>query len=92
MNHEEYTKFKERNRYDGPHCSGCGLSYGSLAWADVIVPNFVWNRISGSPWKGSGLLCFNCIVERCAILGLSDVPFAVKSGPLRIMDDEVNDE
>jgi len=62
-------------------CADCGLPYASPAWADVVVPDDVWEQINPAPWKGGGTLCFNCICGRLAHLELKNVPFQIASGP-----------
>ena len=61
-------------------CYDCGLEYGSSSWADVVVSNDVWKRISPTG-DGGGLLCFNCMVRRLEELGLRDVFCKITSGP-----------
>ncbi len=62
-------------------CYDCSLDYGCDAWVDVIVPNEIWEKINPSNYKGSGILCFNCIVRRLTFVGLKDVPVILASGP-----------
>lgn len=64
-------------------CNGCGRAYGGRGWCDVLVPDAVWATICPEGGNGGGLLCFNCIADRCEDHGFDDVPFAVKSGPMR---------
>jgi hypothetical protein len=62
-------------------CYDCGLIYGEGGWADVVVPNEIWEMINPTHVTGSGLLCFNCIVRRLAFVGLEEVPIFIASGP-----------
>jgi len=54
-------------------CNDCGLAYGRGGFADLIVPDNVWELINPSDYVGGGLLCPNCIcarlrrVEHCLI-------------------------
>lgn len=59
-------------------CADCGLDYQSKEWADIVVPDDVWQRIN--PLDHS-LLCFNCMVGRASDLGLRNVPYLIASGP-----------
>ncbi len=59
-------------------CNDCGLKYDSKEWADVVVPNDVWQRINP---LGHDVLCFNCMVGRLTDLGLRNVPYSITSGP-----------
>lgn len=65
-------------------CYDCGLPYASHKWADVVVPDSVWEKINPtSPHReGGGLLCFNCIVGRLAEAGEENVAYLITSGPL----------
>ena len=69
-------------------CNGCGQAYGARGWCDVLVPDAVWATICPEGGDGGGLLCFNCIACRCEHYGFDDVPFAVKSGPMRTSPDD----
>jgi hypothetical protein len=61
-------------------CYDCDLPYGSDKWADVVLPNEIWELINPSEHDGGGLLCFNCINGRLTKLGLEDVPIKITSG------------
>ena len=61
-------------------CYDCGLPYGSEAWADVLVPDDIWQQISPTGHEG-GILCFNCMVRRLTKLGLRNVSYSIESGP-----------
>ena len=66
--------------HDGAaRCAECGLAYGSEAWADVLVPDEVWDRISDRP-SGAGarpcnLAWMDQVVGDCRCSG---VPVFVK--------------
>lgn len=62
-------------------CHGCGLDYTSPAWADVVIPDEIWRRISPDG-EGNGVLCFNCMNRRLVRKGLDNVPCSIKSGPM----------
>lgn len=64
----------------GAACYDCGLPYSSPAWADVVVPDDIWLKISPTGHDG-GLLCFNCMNGRLAAIDAVNVPFMVASGP-----------
>ena len=55
---------------DGPACYDCGLAYSDARFADFVLPDDLWARISPSGDEG-GLLCANCIVGRMRALGLT---------------------
>ncbi len=88
---DELWRLKElpevESNHARPACYDCGLVYGSQPWADIIVPDVVWRRISPTRDDGS-LLCFNCINCRLAALGLRNVPFQITSGPFCFMPRE----
>ena len=65
----------------GGECYDCGLDYGGGAWSDVTLPDEIWELINPTNYKGSGILCFNCMVRRLEFLGLEEVPMYVGSGP-----------
>ncbi len=73
-------KYTDKDAIDS-ECYDCGLWYGSDAWADISLDNDVWELISPTEYKGSGLLCFNCINRRLEFLGLEKVSLKVSSGP-----------
>lgn len=62
-------------------CYDCGLWYSGSAWADIVLPNELWELISPTDRQGGGLLCFNCMNRRLEFLGLEEVPFEIGSGP-----------
>jgi hypothetical protein len=65
-------------------CYDCGIPYGDDAWIEILVPNDVWAVIA--PHDGQGLLCINCIAQRCVEAGLENVPMMVETGPLVISE------
>lgn len=53
----------------GCKCQGCSRPY----LADLLVPDDVWERISPTAvdgYKGGGLLCPSCIMERIVGRGI----------------------
>lgn len=78
-------KYKDDERSYGK-CYDCGLKYNSDAWCDVIVPDEVWEKINPTFHEGAGLLCFNCIANRCVEADLNNVAIKITSGPFRRMD------
>lgn len=50
-------------------CRDCGLEYAEPAFADFVIPDAEWARISPSRDEG-GILCANCMVKRAAELGI----------------------
>lgn len=54
-------------------CSGCGFLYGDPTWIEAVVSDAVWEKISLNPNHGSGILCIQCIANRCVEMGLADV-------------------
>jgi hypothetical protein len=66
----------------GAACYDCHLPYGDDGWADLLLPNSIWEQINPSHHKGVGLLCANCTMRRLVQIGLSgNVPFYFASGP-----------
>lgn len=87
--HNQKRKWKYTDQDTlGGECYDCGLDYGGGAWADVSLPDEIWELISPTEYKGSGILCFNCMVRRLEFLGLEEVPFYVGSGPFCSYDEE----
>lgn len=47
-------------------CYDCNIPYSAIG--DCAIPNDIWNKIQPRPntpeWKGCGILCANCIIER----------------------------
>jgi hypothetical protein len=47
-------------------CYDCGIPYSALG--DCVVSDQIWRLIQPRPvaeeWRGCGLLCANCIIER----------------------------
>lgn len=62
-------------------CYDCGLPYSSPAWIEIVVPDEVWKFVSPTGDEG-GLLCANCLAQRCVNAGLDNVPAAITAGPL----------
>lgn len=67
-------------------CHDCGIDYAYME--DLIIPNWAWVRISPTGDDG-GLLCANCICGRLDNVGISNVPAAFMSGPLRTVAPEL---
>ena len=67
-------------------CFDCGLLYTEMH--DLIIPLSAWKRISPTGNEG-GLLCANCICGRLHEVGISNVPAAFMSGPLRTISSEL---
>lgn len=52
------------------HCYDCYRPYGDeYGFPDLVVPNAIWLKISPTGHEG-GLLCPNCICQRCTKLGI----------------------
>lgn len=64
-------------------CYDCNLPYGDPGFADLIVPNDVWAKISPTGHEG-GLLCPTCIVRRATKAGLQNVRAIFRSGPFSL--------
>ena len=62
-------------------CYDCGLEYSCDAWADVSLPDDIWELINPSVNKGGGLLCFNCITRRLSFIGIENVKIKIYSAP-----------
>ena len=50
-------------------CFDCGLPYKSPRFADFVVPDDVWSRISPTHDE-AGILCAGCILLRLTVLGI----------------------
>lgn len=75
MNHNVLHKVKVGDIRG--ECYDCGLKYTNFP-CDLVLPNRLWELISPSESKESGLLCPNCICHRLtAGLGLSAVNVTV---------------
>ena len=51
-------------------CNDCGLPYDSPRYADFVVPDEVWKRISPTGDEG-GILCAGCMFGRMAMLNIT---------------------
>lgn len=72
----------EERKEIGAACYDCRLPYGCDAWADLLVPDTIWEKINPSFHREGGLLCCNCTVRRLRQVGLEwNVPFYFGSGP-----------
>ncbi len=63
-------------------CIGCGLPYGDKAWIEAVVADDIWEKISLSPHRGTGILCIQCIARRCVEAELEDVNVIITAGVL----------
>jgi hypothetical protein len=61
-------------------CADCGRPYGDDGFHDLVIPNWVWRRISPSKNDG-GLLCACCISARLTKAGIR-CEGAFMSGPI----------
>lgn len=50
------------------NCYDCGLEYENEEFPDMVLPNDLWEEINPSQYKGSGLLCPRCIVNRLVFI------------------------
>jgi hypothetical protein len=66
-------------------CQGCGLEYSDPGFADLVVPDGVWEKISPTGNHG-GLLCPTCMVRRAEQRGLQNVRAVFRSGPFCVRD------
>ena len=71
----KYPEFADEMQHT---CYDCGLEYGCDAWADIHLPDDIWELINPSVHEGGGLLCFNCITRR---LGLTNVKIDIYGSP-----------
>jgi hypothetical protein len=83
---------EQASEQDAPRCYGCGKPYNSPGWIDCIVPDEVWAQINPSANEGGGILCINCISDRCAAHGLENVPVQLKSGALSPLPSGVREQ
>lgn len=79
MTPDEHVERRAR----APECMGCCLPYDDPGFADLVVPNDVWARISPAGHEG-GLLCPTCMVRAAAKAGLAGVQATFRSGPFVI--------
>ena len=63
-----------------PKCFYCHLPYGDPGFADLVVPNDVWNTISPTHDEG-GLYCPTCLIRALHVYGFSNVKAVFRSGP-----------
>lgn len=68
-------------------CFDCKRPYADAGFADLIIPNDAWRRISPTGNEG-GLLCPSCIVARLSISGIT-CEGALMSGPVRTVSREL---
>ena len=72
-------------------CYDCGREYGDEhGFPDLIIPNCAWLKISPTGNYG-GLLCPSCICKRLHVAGMSNVPAAFMSGPIKSVDYDLMD-
>jgi hypothetical protein len=72
----------EPNQTVSAACDECERPYGAEhGFPDLIIPNYIWRRISPSGDDG-GLLCPSCICKRLHAAGISAVEAAFMSGPI----------
>lgn len=65
-------------------CYDCNLPYTDPGFADLIIPDWAWKKITPRP-NGDGLeglLCPTCICRRLTYAGIENCPSAFMSGPL----------
>lgn len=64
-------------------CADCGRPYGDEhGFPDLVIPNYIWKRISPSGDEG-GLLCPSCICKRLYAAKIMNVEAAFMSGPIQ---------
>lgn len=64
-------------------CYDCGLPYSDPGFADLLVPNDVWNKAGPTGHEG-GLLCPTCLVRACEKAGFRNVLAQFTSGPFAL--------
>lgn len=60
-------------------CHDCGLGYNDPTFADFVIPDAQWHRISPRG-DGSGILCVTCMIKRANAAGVV-VKGSFTSGP-----------
>lgn len=65
---------------NGAWCYDCGLAYGTSGFADLVVPNEVWNTAISPTNDEGGLLCPTCLVARASNAGVR-CEAVFRSGP-----------
>jgi len=62
---KQLPKFEKVSEIGDGGCYDCGLSYEDFG-IDMVLPDSLWDVISPSVYRGSGILCANCICRRLA--------------------------
>lgn len=70
-------KYRDEERPNG-FCYDCRIWYRNFA--DLSLPNDVWEMINPTNHAGAGLLCPNCICERLRTIGVSGVVATIWPG------------
>jgi len=65
-NYKYPWKYKDGEKHCA--CYDCGIPYGEFE--DMALSDTLWELINPSEYKGSGLLCPNCITARLDHIGL----------------------
>jgi hypothetical protein len=68
------------------HCADCKLPYCDPGFADLVVPDDVFNRLHDREKFGDGLLCPNCLVRRARNAGIENIRAKFTSGPFAADD------
>ena len=71
-------------------CHDCGLEYGSPGWADFVIHDNVWAKISPTGGEG-GILCVTCMFKRMQAIGLDCIEGHFTSGPCAVWKQHLDD-
>ena len=77
--------FKKTDKVGKAECFDCKLPYEDFS-CDMLIQNFLWDKISPSTNHGCGLLCPDCICKRLMKLGLTCVRVVVDTSELIDID------
>lgn len=80
MNEAQFVVGWLKSKPDPLGCYDCLLRYGEPGWADFVVPDDVWLRISPTG-NDAGILCATCMFRRMEICGIDSIDGQFTSGP-----------
>lgn len=63
-------------------CTDCYLPYSDDGFADFVVPDVIWARITAE--DKANILCANCIVRRAVRAGFKKCRGRFTSGPFAV--------
>lgn len=63
-------------------CADCDLPYSDDGFADFVVSDDVWKRITAD--DGANILCANCMIRRAVRVGIETASGKFTSGPFAV--------